>query len=200
MPSTWESARDAMPTHYRIACGDRRGGRLTFRTLPPLLRGMTGRKLLIAWHSRTGASEALARAAAEGAGKSARLVRADAVEPEDILQAAAYLFACPENLATMSGLMKEMFDRCYYPVLGRIEGRAYATIIAAGSDGEGAQRQIDRIATGWRLRRVAEPMIVNLDAQTPQEILAPKTVPEAALADARAMGAALAEGLELGIF
>ena len=96
--------------------------------------------------------------------------------------------------------MKEMFDRCYYPVLGRIEGRAYATLIAAGSDGEGAQRQIDRIATGWRLRRVAPPLIVNLGAQTPREILAPKTVPPGALARCREIGAALAEGLAQGLF
>ena len=158
------------------------------------------RPLLIAWHSRTGAAEAMARAAFGGAGDRARLLRADAVEPDDLLSAGGYLFVCPENLASMSGLMKEMFDRCYYPVLGRVEGRAYATLIAAGSDGEGAQRQVDRIATGWRLRRVAEPLIVNLSAQTPEAILAPKTVPPAELARCREIGAALAEGLGQGLF
>ena len=156
--------------------------------------------LLVAWHSRTGGARALAKAAADGAGEGARLLSADAVEPDDLLGAGGYLFVCPENLATMSGLMKEMFDRCYYPVLGRIEGRAYATIIAAGSDGAGAQAQIDRIAKGWRLRRVAEPVIVNLAAQTPEEILAAKTVPETALAQARDLGEALAEGLAMGAF
>ncbi|MGN3973297.1 flavodoxin family protein [Tsuneonella sp. SYSU-LHT278] len=156
--------------------------------------------LLIAWHSRTGASEAMALAACEGAGERARLLRCDAVEPADLLAARGYLFAFPENLATMSGLMKEMFDRCYYPVLGRVEGRAYATLIAAGSDGEGAQRQIDRIATGWRLRRVGEPLIANMSAQTPEAILAPKTVPEETLRRCREMGEALAEGLVAGIF
>ena len=156
--------------------------------------------LLIAWHSRTGASEAMARAAFEGAAEKARLLRCDKVEPGDLLGARGYLFVCPENLASMSGLMKEMFDRCYYPVLGRIEGRAYATLIAAGSDGEGAQRQIDRIATGWRLRRVAEPLIVNLAAQTPAAILATKTVSEDELTRCREVGAALAEGLSLGLF
>ncbi len=156
--------------------------------------------LLIAWHSRTGASEAMAHAAFEGAQGRARMLRCDAVEPGDLLSAKGYLFVCPENLATMSGLMKEMFDRCYYPVLGRIEGRAYATLIAAGSDGEGAQRQIDRIATGWRLRRVAEPLIVNLRAQTPEAILAPKTVPADALDRCREIGEALAEGLTAGMF
>lgn len=157
-------------------------------------------RLLIIWHSRTGASEALARAAAEGAGAAAWLVAAGDVMPDMLLAADGYIFCCPENLASMSGLMKEMFDRAYYPVLGQIEGRPYATIIAAGSDGEGAQRQIDRIATGWRLRRVADGLIGNLAAETPQAILAPKAVPPAALARARDLGAALAEGLALGVF
>ena len=116
------------------------------------------------------------------------------------LAADGYIFCCPENLGTMSGLMKEAFDRAYYPLLGQVEGRPYATLIAAGSDGEGAQRQIDRIVTGWRLKRVAPPMIVNLAAQTPEAIAAPKTVPDAALVQARDTGAALAEGLRLGLF
>lgn len=161
---------------------------------------MESQFVLIAWHSRTGASEALARSAAEGAGKSARLLAAQDIAEEDVLSAGGYLFVCPENLASMSGMMKEMFDRLYYPVLGRIEGRAYATIIAAGSDGEGAQRQIDRIATGWRLKRVSEGVIVNTDAQTAEDILAPKRLPADRLAEARNLGEALAEGLRSGIF
>jgi len=158
--------------------------------------------LLIVWHSRTGAARAMAEAAfkgARGAGETLLLPAAEA-GPEHLLAARGYLFACPENLATMSGAMKEFFDRCYYPVLGRIEGRAYATLIAAGSDGSGAQTQIDRIATGWRLRRVAEPLIVNLAAQTPEAILAAKQVPPGSLRQCHELGAALGEGLGLGIY
>ena len=155
--------------------------------------------LLIAWHSRTGGSEALARAAADGAG-SARLLSADEVAPDDLLAAGGYLFVGPENLAALSGAMKEMFDRCYYPCLGKLEGRPYATIICAGSDGANAQRQLDRIATGWRLKRVADPVIVNTAAQTPEAICASKTIPATRLAEARDLGAALAEGLASGIF
>lgn len=158
-----------------------------------------GATLLIVWHSRTGASEALAHAAFEGAGAAAQLRSADEVSAQMLCEADGYLFVCPENLATMSGLMKEMFDRTYYPALGRIEGRPYATIIAAGSDGEGAQRQLDRIAKGWRLRRVAEPMIVITQAQTQDAILAPKTLAASTLQDAADLGQALAEGLELGV-
>lgn len=156
--------------------------------------------LAIIWHSRTGASEALARAAAYAAGPSARLIRAADATADDLLAAGGFLFACPENLGAMSGQMKELFDRCYYPLLGKVEGRPYASIIAAGSDGEGAQRQLDRIVTGWRLRRVAEPLIVGLAAQSPEAILAPKVVPAAQLDRAGELGAALALGLEQGIF
>ncbi len=156
--------------------------------------------LLIIWHSRTGTSEQLAQAAHQAAGADSRLLRAEEVEPEDLLAADGYLLCCPENLASMSGEMKEMFDRCYYPVLGKIEGRPYATVIAAGSDGEGAQRQIDRIATGWRLKRVTDRWIVNTEAQEAEAILAPKTVEPEALDRARDLGTALAEGIAQGIF
>ncbi len=156
-------------------------------------------KLLVIWHSRTGGSRALAEAAVAAA-PGASLIAADDVTPDRLLAAGGYLFVGPENLAALSGAMKEMFDRCYYPCLGRIEGRPYATIICAGSDGQNAQRQLDRIATGWRLRRVADPVIVNTAAQTPEAILAPKTIPADRLAEARDLGAALAEGLAAGIF
>lgn len=74
--------------------------------------GMGNKPLLIVWHSRTGASEALAHAANDGAGGGAALLWAGEVEPRHLLDASGYLFVCPENLATMSGEMKEMFDRC----------------------------------------------------------------------------------------
>ena len=118
----------------------------------------------------------------------------------DVLAADGYLFATPENLASMSGQMKDFFDRTYYPVLDRINGRPYASLICAGSDGANAARQIVRIATGWRLRTVAAPLIVCTRAQTPEAILAAKTIDQADLDRCRDLGAALAAGLAAGIF
>jgi multimeric flavodoxin WrbA len=165
---------------------------------------MPQKTLLIIWHSRTGGSEALARAAAQGAagedGVQVDLRRAQDTNTAALLTADAYLFVAPENLASLSGAMKEMFDRTYYAVLGQTAGRAYATIICAGSDGTGAQRQIDRIATGWRLRRVAEPMIVITGAQTGEAIWAEKIIGPVELSSASELGAALAAGLAAGVF
>lgn len=120
--------------------------------------------------------------------------------PDDLLKSDGYIFCGPENLAALSGQMKEFFDRCYYPVLGKLEGRPYAQMICAGSDGENAVRQLARIATGWRLKEVQPPIIVNTNAQTEAAILAPKTIPDADLAKCRDIGQALAAGLAMGVF
>ncbi len=161
-------------------------------------------ELLIVYHSRTGGSRQMAEAAAAGAREEEAtttiLKPAAEAGPEDLLRADGYIFCAPENLAALSGVMKDFFDRCYYPVLGRIEGRPYAQMICAGSDGEGAMRQIARIAQGWRLRPVQEPLIVCTHAQTPEAILAPKTIPPEELGKCREIGLALAAGLAMGVF
>ncbi len=160
--------------------------------------------LLVVYHSMTGGSKQMAQALAEGAATEAnvktRLLHASAAGADDVINADAYVFATPENLAAISGLMKDFFDRCYYPALERINGRPYATLICAGSDGSNAARQIERIATGWRLRQVAEPLIVCTNAQTPEAILSPKTISATDLNRCRELGATLAGGLALGIF
>jgi multimeric flavodoxin WrbA len=129
-----------------------------------------------------------------------RLLAAAEAGPDDLLAADGYLFAAPENLAALSGVMKDFLDRCYYPCLDRLNGRPYAAMICAGSDGTGAARQLARIATGWRLKAIAEPLIVGVSAQTPGAILARKTLTPAQLAPCAELGAALAAGLALGVF
>ena len=160
--------------------------------------------LLIVQHSLTGGTLQMAQAAAAGAaaepGVQVTLLRAPQAGADDVLRADAYLFATPENLAAMAGLMKDFFDRYYYAALGRIEGRPYASLVCAGSDGQNAARQIERIATGWRLRPMAPALIVCTQAQTPEAILRPKRIGAADLARCRELGAALAAGLALGVF
>ena len=163
------------------------------------------KRLLIVYHSLTGGTEQLVTAAAGGARREApdvnvRVLTAPQAGPEDVLAADAYVFATPENLAAIAGLMKDFFDRCYYPVLGRIEGRPYATLICAGTDGSNAARQIERICTGWRLKAAAPALIVCTHAQTPEDILAPKQIPADELKRADELGAALAAGVAMGVF
>jgi multimeric flavodoxin WrbA len=160
--------------------------------------------LLIVHHTMTGGSLQMARAAAAGAatepGIGVRLLHAPEAGPADVLAADGYVFATPENLAAMSGLMKDFFDRCYYAALERINGRPYAAMVCAGSDGQSAVRQIERICTGWRLKAAAPALIVCTHAQTPEAILAPKHIAAAELQRCEELGAALATGLAMGVF
>ncbi len=162
------------------------------------------RTLLIVHHSQTGGTLQMAQAAADGAlvegGVQVRLLHASQAGADDVLAADGYLFATPENLAAISGQLKDFFDRCYYPALDRINGRPYASLICAGSDGHNAARQIERIATGWRLKAVAEPLIVCTHAQTTEAILAPKHIGEDDLVACQALGESMAAGLALGVF
>ena len=159
-------------------------------------------RLLIVYHTRTNGTRQMAEAAHAAAREEVevRLQRAEDTQPDDLLRADGYIFAAPENLAALSGEMKAFFDRSYYPLLGRIEGRPYAQMVCAGSDGDNAARQTARIATGWRLKQVQNPLIICTHAQTEVEILAKKTIPNADLERCRALGSALGAGLALGVF
>jgi multimeric flavodoxin WrbA len=160
--------------------------------------------LLVIYHSMTGGTLQMAHAAAAGArdepGIVVSLLRAAEARAEHVLGADGYVFATPENLAGISGMMKDFFDRTYYGAFERINGRAFVSLICAGSDGRNAAQQIDRIAAGWRLKRIADPYIVCTHAQTPEEILKPKRIGEDCLARCEELGRTIASGLVLGIF
>mmetsp|Transcript_32785 Transcript_32785/g.69181 ORF Transcript_32785/g.69181 Transcript_32785/m.69181 type:complete len:173 (-) Transcript_32785:776-1294(-) len=146
-------------------------------------------RLLIVYHSRTGLARQMAEAMELGARSASQqmetrldLVRKPAFDATigDVLQADGYLFCCPENLASASGAMLEFFHRTYYDAFDDrdsplIAGRPYGLAIAAGSDGTGAARQIERICQGWRLRPLSDT-IINTSGrpQTKEEILKPK--------------------------
>lgn len=161
------------------------------------------RRLIIVWHSRTGAARQMAQDAYEGALDIAReltaesrfsvvLSRAAQTDASDLLSADGFIFCAPENLGSLSGEMKEFFDRCYYGVLDQINGRPYAVLIAAGSDGEGAQRQTERICTGWRLKLAVPSRIVLTHAQSPDAIAASKQLGPEDRAQCKEVGATLA--------
>jgi multimeric flavodoxin WrbA len=161
------------------------------------------KRLLIVYHTLTGGTLQMAQAAHDAAaeeGVRVDLKHASATLAEDVLAADAFIFATPENLAAMSGQLKDFFDRTYYAALERLNGRPYLILVCAGSDGRSAVQQIERIALGWRLKPVADPLIVMTNATTPEQILAAKRIDQDSLARCADLGRMLASGLELGIF
>ena len=162
------------------------------------------KQLLIIFHSVTGGSEQIAQAVAQGARQEPEieviLLQAQHVQPEHLLSASGYIFIAPEMLGSLSGIMKDFFDRTFYRVLGELSGRPYAALICAGSDGQGALRQLEKIATGWRLKKVAESKVVLTRAQTKEQILQIKTLDHDALNTSEELGVFFASALALAVF
>ena len=161
-------------------------------------------RLHLIWHSRTGTVQTLVQAVLSALIHdkkiSVRAIAAEQAVAPDLLEADALIFMAPENLGALSGMMKEFFDRHYYACLDQANGKAYASVIAAGSDGQNAQRQLDRICTGLRLKRVSEGLIVLTGAQSKAQIEAQKQLSSAQIAPVLDLAQTMAEGLKLGIF
>ena len=150
--------------------------------------------LLITYHSQSGNTHKLAQAVVKGASHElieaveVRCLKAAEAGPDDLLWADGLLLGTPENFGYMSGGMKDFLDRTFYPVEGKILSLPYAIFISAGNDGTGALRAIRRIANGYPLKEVQEPLIAQGE------------VTAAHLQQAEELGMTLAAGLEAGVF
>ena len=80
----------------------------------------------------------------------------------------------------------------------RFRGRSPLDLTARGRAEASALAQ--RIATGWRLKAIAEPIIVCTHATSTEDILKPKHIPASDLTPCEELGATLAAGMALGIF
>ena len=157
------------------------------------MTGVTKRLLLIA-HAPSPNLQRMSAALCAGATQpgieniETRILAAFDVQPEDVCSTQAVILLTPENLAYMSGALKDFFDRCYYPCLERTQGMPYALCVRAGHDGAGTQRGVETITTGLRWRKTQDPLICRGEWR------------ESFLDDCHALGAYMAAGLDAGIF
>jgi len=150
------------------------------------------KRLLIVYHSQSGTTARLAKAVARSArqtdGLEVTMLRASDADCAALLACDGLLLGTPENFGYMSGVLKDFFDRTYYPCEGRLSGLPYGMFISAGNDGRGAEREIRRIAAGYGWRQAAETVIVRGDPDT------------TALQRCRELGEGFATAVALGIF
>jgi len=150
------------------------------------------RRLLILYHSQGGRTGDMAEAVLRGARRATEtetvMKRAGEATLADLLDCQGLIVGTPENFGYMAGMVKDFFDRTYYPAEGKTVGLPYALFVSAGNDGTGAVTQIDRIATGYGWKRAAEPLIARQE------------VTDADLAACEELGEAMASGVALGIF
>ena len=149
-------------------------------------------KILIVYHSQTGHTEQMAEAVAAGAaaieGVTVIRKRAADATAEDLLWADGIAIGSPENFGYVSGMIKDFFDRTFYAVEEKVFRKPYVVFISAGNDGTGALRAIERIALGYKFKKVYEPVIAKGDIN-----------PDG-LEKCRELGGVLSGGCQMGIY
>lgn len=123
------------------------------------------KKLLIIAHAPSENTQIMLQAAISGASTSTienvevQSLSPIETQPDDIISANAIIIGTTENLGYMAGLVKDMFDRCYYPCLDKTEGLPFAFYVRAGHDGTGTCRAIESITKGLSWRLVQAPLV-----------------------------------------
>lgn len=165
---------------------------MSHATDDPPTNGGAQKHLLVVYHSQGGGTQAMAEAVLRGASEEpaieTRMRRALEADLDDLLWADALILGTPENFGYMSGALKDFFDRTFYPAQGKVNQLPYAVFVKCGNDGSGAVFNIERIAKGYPLRKVADAIVHR------------GPVDDDVLERCADLGRTLAAGLALGIF
>ena len=150
------------------------------------------KKLLIVYHSQSGATAQLTAAVCRGATLEEEIeiecARAWDTGVAQLLSCDGLLLGFAENSGALAGSMKDYLDRVYYPLQSCSMIKPFALFASAGNDGRGAVGQAQRIMRGMPLKEVVAPLICR-GPPTP-----------VALEQCEELGHTLAAGLALGIY
>jgi multimeric flavodoxin WrbA len=154
---------------------------------------MPKKKLLIISHAPSANTQRLLDAVIKGANHpdiidiDVKYLAPLDTQAEDIKSAQAVIIGTTENLGYVSGLIKDVFDRCYYDCLDLTQGLPFTFYVRAGHDGTGARRAIETITTGLRWKLVQEPLVLKGDFD------------EKFIVQCEELGLAMAASLDAGI-
>ncbi|MFT4765837.1 MAG: multimeric flavodoxin WrbA [Oleispira sp.] len=149
--------------------------------------------LLIIAHAPSENTQRMVQAVIKGANHpditnvSVKYIAPLETQADDILSAQAIIIGTTENLGYMAGLIKDVFDRCYYNCLDHTQGRPFTFYIRAGHDGTGTRKALETITTGLRWRLVQEPLLCKGEFN------------EAFIAQCEELGLTMAASLDAGI-
>jgi len=133
-----------------------------------------------------------------------RYLMAAATTVDDLIWADGIIFATPENFGALSGMMKDLLDRTYYPLMGANIHRPYAIVVSASTGGEGCHRQMTSILNSLNWVLATEPLVVRGRISDNYadviDTIALRLKCDRASAKASELAEAFYTGLEMGIF
>lgn len=106
----------------------------------------------------------------------------------DVLVCSGIIVGTTENFGYMSGLIKDFYERIYYPCLEKTEALPCALYVKGGLDGQGAKTSLERIITGLRWKPIRDTLVMKGEFR------------ESFVDQCEELGMQMAAGLEAGIY
>ena len=106
----------------------------------------------------------------------------------DVLVCSGIIVGTTENFGYMSGLIKDFYERIYYPCLEKTEALPCALYVKGGLDGQGAKTSMERIITGLRWKPIRDTLVMKGEFR------------ESFVDQCEELGMQMAAGLEAGIY
>lgn len=116
-------------------------------------------KILIIYHSQSGNTEKMAKAIKEGAassGATVTLKKALDANADDLLNCDSVIFGTANYFNYMAGAVKDFFDRTFFTLRGKVDGKPYATFGSYGGGKDAAINTLDKMCDGLGLQKSAE--------------------------------------------
>jgi flavorubredoxin len=121
-------------------------------------------KVLIIYHSQSGNTEAMAKAVAEGAksaGATVSLKKAPTAVAEDLLNTDVVILGTPNFFSYEAGMVKDFFDRTFFALKGKVDGKPYAVFGSYGGGGEKALESLCKLCDSIGLKKSADSLGVQ---------------------------------------
>ncbi|MCJ7605562.1 MAG: flavodoxin domain-containing protein [Dehalococcoidales bacterium] len=131
------------------------------------------KNILVIYHSQTGNTGKMAEAVAEGAiaaGADVSLKKAVDAGVDDLLGCDAVIIGTPNYFSYMAGMVKDFFDRVWFTVREKMEGKPYACFGSYGGGGTPAIESVEKICEGLKMNRVSD--CVHTTREPSDEVLA----------------------------
>lgn len=120
-------------------------------------------KILVIYHTLSGNTEAAAEYIAQGAREIADEVEvklAKEADAEDLRSCGAIAVGTPDYFSYMAGMVKDFFDRTYYPTQGQVAGKPCVIFVTHGGGGR-AKDSIQSICDSFEFDVLTGPVMIK---------------------------------------
>ena len=117
-------------------------------------------KVLVIYHSQSGNTEEMAKAATKGAkkvsGTEIILKKATEATLEDLVSSSGIAVGSPDYFSYMAGAVKDFFDRTFYPSQSKVTGKSAVLFASGGEGGKPALESLKRICESFKFKQIGE--------------------------------------------